>query len=178
MRQDGRLRIPSIYETDPLTNLQGIDIYDRARLTDEGVTNVEGLAHHDFVDLLLKTRIPAPRLVDWVDQAILYVHAGTLGLDEDDAPQETLEQLRGFGIRTATDLVDTHRAAKRRGREREFLRILPPVAGARGAPPRIRVILDALADEPWLPYLRHWRRAQASPGVLRYPGDFDTTVAI
>ena len=67
----GQSLVPLIYEPHPLTNLEGIDIYDRARLTDEGVTNIEGLAHHDFVDLLMKTRIPVPRLIDWVDQAIL-----------------------------------------------------------------------------------------------------------
>ncbi len=38
------------------------------------MNNVEALAHHDVVDLMLATRIPVPRLVDWVDQAILYLH--------------------------------------------------------------------------------------------------------
>jgi hypothetical protein len=65
---------PSLSERHPLTNLGGIDFYDRARLQEEGVTNVESLAHHDIIDLMLDTRIPIPRLVDWVDQAILYIH--------------------------------------------------------------------------------------------------------
>jgi hypothetical protein len=172
-------RLPSIYEPDPLTNLEGIDIYDRARLTDEGVTNVEGLAHHDFVDLLLKTRIPAPRLIDWVDQAVLYLHAGGAAADGEGVQQATLDRLRGFGIRTATDLVDTHRAAKRNGHEREFLAILPNSGQAPHKQlPRIRVILDALSDEPWMPYLRHWRSEPAKAGVIRYPADFKSAVSI
>ena len=61
-------------ERYPLTELKELDVYDRARLLDEGVTNIEGLAHHDLIDLMLETRIPVPRLVDWIDQAILYLH--------------------------------------------------------------------------------------------------------
>src|SRR5262249_12400151 len=66
--------VHSLKEKDPLTNLEGIDLYDRARLAEEGVTNVESLAHHDLIDLILATRIPIPRLVDWMDQAVLYLH--------------------------------------------------------------------------------------------------------
>ena len=40
-------------EPHPLTSLEGIDLYDRARLQDEGVNNVEALAHHDLVELML-----------------------------------------------------------------------------------------------------------------------------
>jgi hypothetical protein len=47
-----------------------------ARLYDEGVNNVQGLAHADVVELMLQTRIPVPRILDWVDQAILSLHAG------------------------------------------------------------------------------------------------------
>jgi hypothetical protein len=75
--------------------------------------------------------------------------------------------------------VDTHRAAKRRRREREFMAILPtPGAGGSGTPPRIRVILDALQDEPWMPFLRHWRRGPARLRVIRYPADFDAVPAV
>ncbi len=70
------IRSVRVDETEPLTDLEGIDIYDRARLAEEGVTNVEALAHGDLIELLLQTRIPPQRLVDWVDQAILPVHLG------------------------------------------------------------------------------------------------------
>ena len=60
----------------PLTELEGIDLYERTRLSEEGITSVEALAHHDLLDLFFKTRIPAARLVDWTDQAVLVMYLG------------------------------------------------------------------------------------------------------
>jgi hypothetical protein len=165
-------RTASLYETQPLTHLEGIDIYDRARLTDEGVTNVEALAHHDLVDLLLKTRIAVPRLVDWVDQAILYLHVGGGVVEDDATPQKTLELLRCYGIRTATELEQAHRAARRAGREEQFLALLPSPCRAPESPPRLRVILDALRDEEWMHNLRRWHGEPAVAPPIRYPADF------
>ena len=64
----------TLEQVDPLTELEGIDAYDRTRLEEEGVTNVQSLANHDLVDLMLATRIPVARLVDWLDQAVLCLH--------------------------------------------------------------------------------------------------------
>ncbi|MEK6336855.1 MAG: hypothetical protein AABM67_18175 [Acidobacteriota bacterium] len=83
----GRL-IPHTKEKYPLTDLEEIDVYDRARLLDEGVTNIESLAHHDLIDLMLETRIPVPRLVDWIDQAILYLHLTVDQNDEEKAKRK------------------------------------------------------------------------------------------
>ncbi|MGD9704544.1 MAG: hypothetical protein AB7Q42_07725 [Acidimicrobiia bacterium] len=63
-------------EPAPLTELEGIDLYDRTRLAEEGINNVEALAHADIVDLMSSTRISAAQLVDWTDQAILYLRVG------------------------------------------------------------------------------------------------------
>ena len=63
-------------ELAPLTELEGIDLYDRTRLAEEGVNNIEALAHADIVDLMSTTRIAAAELVDWADQAILYLRVG------------------------------------------------------------------------------------------------------
>src|SRR2546423_2964652 len=92
-------------EKHPLTKLEGIDLYDRARLEQEGILNVESLAHHDLIQLVLETQIPVPRLVDWMDQAILYLHI----VEEPDTTNKnrstTSQRLRSYGIRTATDLL-------------------------------------------------------------------------
>ena len=72
----------------PLTELRELDVYDRARLLDEGVTNIEGLAHHDLIDLMLETRIPVPRLVDWIDQAILYLHLEVGNMEAGDQSEK------------------------------------------------------------------------------------------
>jgi hypothetical protein len=66
-----RSRILPLHEPAPQTDLEGIDLYDRTRLAEEGVNNVEALAHADIVDLMSSTRNCAAQLVDWTDQAIL-----------------------------------------------------------------------------------------------------------
>ena len=143
-------------ERDPLTNLEGIDLYDRARLLDEGVTNVEGLAHYDLIELMLQTRIPAPRLVDWIDQGILYLHFGWSADEGVTSRTESLRRLRAYGIRTATDLEQAHWEATNRGQLDAFLDILP---GFEGSPalPRLSVVLDTIRDEEWMTNLRYWR---------------------
>lgn len=166
-------RLAPIYETNPLTQLEGIDIYDRARLMDEGVTNVEGLAHHDLVELMLKTRIPASRLVDWVDQAILYIHCPSDDEERAETGRKAGPQvrrlLRDYGIRTATDLVRAHTAAcDRPDGEKEFHSIVRQRAGQ---PPVLQVILDSLADEDWIQNLTYWHNYDARPSVLRIPED-------
>ncbi len=144
-----------IAEPEPLTNIEGIDLYDRARLLDEGVSNVEGLAHYDLIELMLQTRIPAPRLVDWIDQSILYLHVGSSEASNEDSRSASMIRLRAFGIRTATDLEQTHFEAKNRGELETFLKILPCSEGTPQMP-RIPVILDSIKDEEWMANLRYW----------------------
>jgi hypothetical protein len=171
-------RLARAYEDEQLTELEGIDIYDRARLLNEGVTNIQALAHHDLVELLLKTRIPAGRLLDWVDQAILYVHCTTRGDaemgGESQATVDSAERysrfvrasLRRYGIRTATDLVQAHHAARERNQELCFYAIVPPQPGR---PSVLETILDATTDDEWMPYLMYWRSQNPSPSELLIP---------
>ena len=35
---------------------------------------MQNLATANFVDVILHSRVPVGRLIDWVDQAILYMH--------------------------------------------------------------------------------------------------------
>ena len=135
----GGWSILPLHEPAPLTDLEGIDLYDRTRLAEEGVNNVEALAHADIVDLMSSTRICAAQLVDWTDQAILYLRVGgdacakerhetgVVGRIAGSAPlsdpesvpavRRNLGHLRSFGIRTATDLLQAYNQAIRRGRD-------------------------------------------------------------
>jgi len=162
--------VPSLEERQPLTALEGIDLYERSRLMDEGVTNVQGLAHHDLIDLMLETRIPAPRLVDWIDQAILYLHLG-VGASEDAKAVAARQRLRSYGIRTATNLEQAVEASEQRGRPGQGGKQDQPDAAEAGRllgllneptrgdePLRIRVILDSLKDDEWLAAVRYWRK--------------------
>lgn len=147
-----------------LTDIEGLDLYDQARLIDEGVPNVEALAHHDLVDLLLETRIPVGRLVDWVDQAILRLHI--LESTKTDGPddlggREVLSDLRALGIRSATDLL----AAKRRCAHR---RALVGAIARRGDSPdtaesRVELLAGTLCDDEWISYIQAWRHRTLMP---------------
>lgn len=148
-------KIPSIQEEHPLPKLHGISLYDRSQLLEVGIENVESLAHNNLVDLMLWTRIPTSRLVDFVDQAILYLHvqgpARASGEEARDAEDGARQLLAEHGIRTATDLERAYDLAKDKA---PFLGLLdPPGASVQ----HLRVILDALTDDEWMVYLRNWR---------------------
>lgn len=134
-------------EKHPLTKLEGIDLYDRARLEQEGIVNVESFAHTDLISLVLETRIPVPRLVDWIDQAILYLHV------VQDTSDEGRRSLRTFGIRTASDLLACWIAAEKRTEIDAFKKLLSPD----GPPYRLEVVRDALLDDEWLHRVTDWR---------------------
>jgi len=152
----GKLNIPE--EQFPLTDLDGVDLYDRARLMDEGVTNIESLAHHDFLDLVMSTRIPVPRLVDWVDQSILYLHISARSpLDKKKAEaSELFKRLRVRGIRTATDLLQAYSIAQARGDKDRLLTALSGTQETGSANP-VQNIIDALQDDEWLSFVLTWR---------------------
>ena len=142
-------------DPDPLTNLEGIDLYDRARRFDEGVTNIESLAHHDVVELMLQTRIPVPRLVDWIDQVVLYLHVGPRA-----NRKELLEKLRGYGIRTATDFDNAFDTATTDAQKKALYTIVEPKPGP--GPPRLELVRASLEDEEWMANLRAWRSASTA----------------
>lgn len=89
--------IPSLRPTYKLTDLDGLNVWYESRLLEVGVEDMQNLATTDIVDLMLNTRIPVDRLVDWIDQAFLYLRV----TDENER-----EELRRYGIRSATDLLD------------------------------------------------------------------------
>ncbi|HET9955334.1 MAG TPA: hypothetical protein VFQ61_12555 [Polyangiaceae bacterium] len=154
--------VPSLKNRDPLNVLEGITLYDTARLLEEGVENVENLAHHNLTDLLLRTRIPASRLVDLVDQAILYLHTRE-DASESESGGALLGRLKANGVRTASDLL----AAAARDAEG-----LESIA----TPTRIRLIVAAIEDDEWMPQIRSWRGLNATYGLVCDLNDVCTDV--
>jgi hypothetical protein len=127
-----------------LTRLEGINLYDQARLMEEGIENIENLAHHNLMELIARTRIPTARLVDMFDQAILYLH---LGLEEDESkPDSTRNLLKALGVRTATDLL----ACRKRIAELEDEKY-------NEIKKKLNIIVVSLQDDEWLNYIRCWR---------------------
>ena len=127
--------VPPISSEYPLDQLDGLNLWYEARLTEEGVEDMQNLTTMNLVDVILHTRVPPGRLVDWVDQAFLLIHLDTTDRTELNDLRDELRQqsskrrqrpqdgatthtepcadsgaaarlnLRRVGIRTATDLL-------------------------------------------------------------------------
>jgi hypothetical protein len=107
-----RRLVPTMRTDHPLSSLDGLTIWDQARLLEEGIEDLENLATANLVDVLLSMRMPVARLVDWIDQAILLVH-----LPGPTDENEAYRGLKSLGLRTATDLEAAWAEATPEGRQ-------------------------------------------------------------
>ena len=69
-----RVFVPTLTTEYPLSQLDGLNIWYEARLIEEGIEDMQNLATANLVDVILHTKVPVGRLVDWLDQAYLYTH--------------------------------------------------------------------------------------------------------
>jgi hypothetical protein len=99
-----RTLVPSLRNDYPLSDLDGVSVWYEARLLELGIEDMENLATANLVDVILHSQVPVARLVDWVDQAHLYLHLEPRANDGG-----TRQVLRRLGIRTATALEDALR---------------------------------------------------------------------
>jgi hypothetical protein len=144
--------IPSLETQLPISDLDGLTVWHQARLEEEDVENIPNMATADLVDLLLQTRFSSDRIIDWVDQAILYTH---IGPEETGSHAEsTRKQLRKHGIRTATSLVETYRRAHETGDVSAFEKILAVPDGGRSP---VRGLADAVQTNPNFRTIWIWR---------------------
>jgi hypothetical protein len=103
--------LPNMSPSLPLTDLDGLSIWHEGRLLEEGIEDIQNLVTFNLVDLILVSRVPIARLVDWLDQSCLYLRipktpggsgeAEDLSVKDITSPRDKLHLL---GIRTATDL--------------------------------------------------------------------------
>ena len=174
---------PSLESVYPPSDLDGLNVFYEQRLVEEGIEDIQNLATADFVELMLHTRIPLGRLVDWVDQGLLYLRLppvlpggnggnGNGQPAEGDIPSER-DTLRRFGIRTATDLVDVRyqlgtreinkvlhldgeqASVTENGELQAGLERLLNDDGDEMS--RTDAIFESLAREPNLVYVRNWK---------------------
>jgi len=96
--------IPSLKKDLPLSDLDGITFWDESRLQEEDIEDMPQMATADIVDLFLDTKIPSDRIIDWVDQAILYKCLAT-----EDASNSLKAKLQVKGIRTASSFIKNYR---------------------------------------------------------------------
>lgn len=128
----------------PLIELDGLTVWHVARLQEEDIENMPNMATANLVELLLQTRFPPHRIVDWVDQAILYTHLGP-------ESHKAREALRSCGIRTASALLKAAEDRDRNGGRLAFEGILG--SGA------LRVLETTLTTNPNLALIQRWRAA-------------------
>jgi len=94
----------------PLGELDGLSQWHESRLEEEDIDSAPNMATADVVEMMLNTRFAPGRVIDWVDQAILYT---ALGPEPSGAGAETArKRLRRHGIRTASTLVAAYNAAQ------------------------------------------------------------------
>lgn len=125
-----------------LTKLEGMNLYDQARLLEEGIDNIENLAHHNLMELIVRTRIPTQRLVDMFDQAILYLHLGP-----DDQANNLRLSLKTLGVRTATDLIACQTEINAFAADEKYKDLVK----------KLKVIITSLKDDEWFSYIKGWR---------------------
>jgi len=146
------LRVPSLQTELPISQLDGLTVWHESRLEEEDIENVPNMATADLVDMLLNTRFPPDRIVDWVDQAILYTHLGPSKSNGRTDPRR--EALRTQGIRTASALVEAYIRSEAHGDREEFEKILTDPNSKRSP---IRSLVDTMQTNPNLHLVQTWR---------------------
>jgi hypothetical protein len=162
-----------------LTQIDGIDIYESARLESEGITDIPSLAKCDLVSMMVNTRMPVERLVDWSDQAMLALlvdegegdgrrDAGDSVDGDRGEAKSRISRLRGMGIRTASSLLTVARDTDQKNRCAAAAKIL-------GGDPQLKGLACQIEKEPSTRRIMHWREAEltdlSSPRPLIRAGD-------
>lgn len=145
-----KLALPSLRQKYPLSDLHGLNPWYEARLLEEGVEDMQNLATANLVDVMLNTNVPVDRLVDWVDQSILYLHLGSH--DDEDATARR-RRLQALGVRTATDVEDLLQSD-----DPEFLRRLDRHLNTDDDGPSVlAAIMLSFRREPNLYHVNQWK---------------------
>jgi hypothetical protein len=164
--------VPQMAPEYPLEQLDGLNIWYEARLVEEGVEDMQNLTTMNLVDVILHTRAPVGRLVDWLDQAFLLIHLDRTSRDDlerarksaDDATAgaATRLALRRIGVRSATDLLKAF-GTGRPGQPSAHQPIARESMLACGLDPsQIEMLLRLLDAEPGLDPVWNWKAGGAS----------------
>lgn len=171
-----RLRgaVPSVEPAYPLNRLDGLNVWYEGRLLEEGVEDLENLMTANVVDVLLHTRVPVARLVDWIDQALLLIHlpAEPAALDQPGAfhrkrvkavvaaRDHPRHYLRECGIRSATALLRALHESRDQADRKRLMDLLEKRGLSSGALLSIR---DVIAADRRLTVVFNWQAGGAGP---------------
>ena len=178
------LVVPQISSEYPLDQLDGLNLWYEARLTEEGVEDMQNLTTMNLVDVILHTRVPPGRLVDWTDQAFLLIHLDKTDRGELDALRGKRRRgqhdaatahagpgpesgavarlnLRRVGIRTATDLLKAYSEEVQPPCGSRLERVFVPQPEGQWLPmseSQLRLLVTVLGAEPGLVPIWNWQR--------------------
>jgi len=141
---------PDRSDEQALGLIDGISSFHEVRLRDNGVDNVQNLAAVDIVTLLVNSSFSVQQVIDWVDQAILYLY-----LDID-----TVKSFRRAGIRSASDFKDRWEGVLEKNDAQLPVRFAEQLQSTKD---RLDTLDKSLVKGPNLHYVEpYWRMAQAS----------------
>ena len=143
--------VDSLEPKHKLGHIDGLNIWYESRLLEVGVEDMQNLATTDIVDLMLNTRIPVDRIIDWIDQAFLYLRV------EDTKEIKRRALLRSYGVRNATDLLDLMQGEH----AEDYVRLL----NKGEEPSRMRALVSTLATEPNFQHVKAWKRNSRGPAA-------------
>jgi hypothetical protein len=170
-----RLRgaVPSVEPAYPLNRLDGLNVWYESRLLEEGIEDLQNLATAKLVDVLLHTRVPVARLVDWVDQALLLIHlpAEPSVLEQEGMTHKSRalhaaeggrahrrQALRSCGIRSATGLL---RALHPDRDPDERARLLDLLANYEFPQAAVESLYQVILADPRLAVVVNWQEGDA-----------------
>jgi hypothetical protein len=138
------LKLRAEEQGTPLTTLDGITTEEIRRLSEEGITSVEAIAHNPLPRMYFNTGYSLDRICDWHDQALLVSRVGADGA-------KRLRTL--FGIRGAFEL----RRQIRDGGESTGSLLGHALEGA--PPEKIKSVFEAMQHDEMIDLVDVFRRS-------------------
>ena len=165
--------VPTLDSRYPLSDLDGMNVWYEARLLEEGIEDVQNLVTASMVEVLLHTRVSVARLVDWHDQAQLFLHLRPRSEEDKrrDHPrsdggercEHPRDALASIGVRSATAFLEAfpvsavnHRGEWTDPRAERALTALGRLTNELSAD-EVMTIARVLHAEPGLAPVRSWR---------------------
>ena len=176
--------MPSLQSAYPLSDLEGLNVWYEARLMEEGIEDMQNLVSANIVDVLLHTRVPVGRLVDWCDQAQLFVHLSPLPGGDDERAAHARVALGSCGVRSATTFLKAFDGGKvdAEGKPadplvRNTLERLEQRAPEL-SPPATLMIARVLAGSPALRPIQSWKALEGAAPREAVPASSSATVRL
>lgn len=148
-----------IFAASDLQNVIGLTFWEKERLLDEGIETIEDLATEEIPDLLIRTRFDTPRLLHWIDCAILAHYVG-----------DRYDVFKKAFILTASDLLDrvkTSRRVDEQAMQEVLDSINPSGTTSEISKAQLANLVSALEKGPNLTFVNEYWKKTKTPEIRR-----------